>query len=169
MYIGKAYARQCETNTKKTCACQGLDNTYAGASFTFGCSWSMYVDGCKYGKGGMSHVKKYRLSNKENSCETSKEDLEKKEKSLESTFDVMADEVGSLFKNVVPHAFDNMTCRGGQAGACRIGDAEKLGDERPFSGVTAVSDFCAHAHRDVNNVAGGITAVVTLCRFVYFY
>ena len=169
IFTGKAFARQCESNTKKTCACQGLDNTYAGASFTFGCSWSMYVDGCKYGKGGMGHVKKYRLSNKENSCETSKEDLEKKEKSLESTFDVMADEVGSLFKNVVPHAFDNMTCRGGQAGACRIGDAEKLGDERPFSGVTAVSDFCAHAHRDVNNVAGGITAVVTLCRFVYFY
>ena len=72
IFTGKAFARQCESNTKKTCACQGLDNTYAGASFTFGCSWSMYVDGCKYGKGGMGHIKKYRLSNKENSCETTK-------------------------------------------------------------------------------------------------
>ena len=162
--LGRATARQCESNSKKTCACQGLDNNYAGSSFTFGCSWSMYLDGCKYGKSVTGNIRKYKLSNKENFCQTSKEELDKKENNLESTFDIMTDQVGSLFKQIVPNAFDNMTCRGGQAGACRIGDAEKPGNELPFSGVTTVSDFCAHSHRDVNNMDGGLTAVVTLLR-----
>lgn len=153
--LGKAYARQCETNSKKTCACQGTDNTYSGASFTFGCSWCMYYDGCKYGKGGMNKVKKFKLTNNnETSLETDnwrnqtdKGGLGLKERNLENTVNHLADQVGNLFENVVPQAFKNMTCRGGQAEKCRIGDSRKSGDERPFSGVTAVSDFCAHAHR----------------------
>ena len=138
MYIGKANARQCETNTKKTCLCQGTDNTSSGASVTLGCSWCMYYDGCKYGKGGMNEVKKFKLD---------KKGLELEERNLENTVNNLADQVGNLFEAVVPQAFKNMTCRGGQAEKCRIGDSRKSGNERPFSGVTAVSDFCAHAHR----------------------
>ena len=33
-----------------------------------------------------------------------------------------------------------------------------------FSGFTCVCDFCAHAHKDTNNMVGGATAVVTLLR-----
>jgi methylcytosine dioxygenase len=61
--FGNATQRQCEANSKKTCACQGLDEGYGGASFSFGCSWSMYFDGCKYGKGGLNRdTKKFRLT-----------------------------------------------------------------------------------------------------------
>ena len=35
---------------------------------------------------------------------------------------------------------------------------------RIFSGFTCVCDFCAHAHKDTNNMMGGATAVVTLLR-----
>jgi hypothetical protein len=36
------------------------------------------------------------------------------------------------------------------ASDCRIGLLG--GPGRPFSGVTAVSDYCAHAHKDVSNI-----------------
>ena len=39
----------------------------------------------------------------------------------------------------------------GLADDCRVGH----GDSRPYSGATVVCDFCAHAHRDKNNMNGG--------------
>ena len=45
-------------------------------------------------------------------------------------------------------------------GCCGIGS----GPDRPYSGVTAVVDFSAHEHKDVNNMIGGTTAIVTLSK-----
>ncbi len=43
---------------------------------------------------------------------------------------------------------------------CRIG----TGNDRPYSGVTTVVDFCAHAHKDKSNMIGGCTAIITLTK-----
>ena len=145
---GTETERQCGANRKKTCACQGLNMDFSGASYTFGCSWTMYHNICKFCRSFDVH--KFKL--KDDSAEEGLEDV-----CLELT-----NTVGDIYRNLAPASHANMCLFEEVAGNCRIGDERKAG--RPFSGITTVCDFCAHSHKDSNNMVGGATAIVTLLR-----
>ena len=144
--------RKCATNVPNTCACQGMNENSGGASFTFGCSWSMYFNLCKYARSkidSQGNIRKFKLL---------KED---EESTLESHLQYLATVLSPVYERTVPHAFDNMRAVDNIDQHCRIGT--NVG-KRAFSGVTAVCDFCAHAHKDVHNMDGGLTMVLTLTK-----
>lgn len=101
----------------------GLDPESSGASFSFGCSWSMYYNGCKYARS--KTVRKFRLS------------VKSEESEIEEHMNVLATMLSPLYKTLAPKAYDNQCKYENEAPDCRLG----LKAGKPFSGKLKLIHF----------------------------
>ena len=105
--FGTETKRKCRANYKKTCACQGIDLNFNGASYSFGCSWNMYHKICKFCRS--SDVHKFKLTD------------ESAEGGLANICEEVTNSVAPVYKKVAPDSFNNMGLFDVVASDCRIG------------------------------------------------
>ena len=86
------------------------------------------------------------------------------EMDIEDKLQRFATAIAPLYKRMAPEAYANQVAFEEEAIDCRLG----LSAGRPFAGITACVDFCAHSHRDVHDLTNGCTVVrypITIHRF----
>merc|ERR1712142_879895 len=131
-----------------------------GVSYSFGCSWSTYTNGCKF-----------RFSKKTRKFNLGKHDTgEEGGKSIGKLTNKLAEQLVPRFQKVAPGAYQNQAAGEAASPDCCLGEDKKDGAGakakeagvklgRPFTSVTICMDFSAHRHKDSSNMYGGCTVV----------
>ncbi|MPC28769.1 DNA N6-methyl adenine demethylase [Portunus trituberculatus] len=101
---------------------------------------------CKYARS--KTARKFRLTD------------EQEESEIEHKLQTLATVLSPVYEQYAPEAYKNQTAFENDSLECRLG----YNGGRPWAGVTACADFCAHSHKDNHNMNNGCTVVVTLTK-----
>lgn len=82
------------------------------------------------------------------------------ESEIEHKLQTLATVLSPVYEQYAPEAYKNQTAFENDSLECRLG----YNGGRPWAGVTACADFCAHSHKDNHNMNNGCTVVVTLTK-----
>ena len=140
-----------EKSGHKDCPAQG-DPTSGGGSFTFFCTKTPLQNKCKWFNSWATSIRNVKLMQTRQNRNI--------EDTLEQMIVKLAQNTIDSVEKAVPKAFHNMNIFSDVGNMCRI----PTGPKRPYAGCTAVLDYCAHTHRDSNNMASGCTVLVSLVR-----
>ena len=72
----------------------------------------------------------------------------------------LSDIAGKLLQELAPDSFHNMFKHAENAKECQIGPETQI-----FGGVTLVSDYVAHPHKDAADFPLGVIALFSFCNF----
>ena len=73
--------------------------------------------------------------------------------------------LGPITKQLTPDCYDNLTHFEENGDRCRLGNEPG----KPFSSVSIVDDFCAHAHKDHRNFSFGMYSTLLCVSNCYFW
>ena len=79
---------------------------------------------------------------------------------MEQQLQDLSTNLAPVYRRMAPQSFLNQTAMEEDSIECRLGHLPG----RPWTGVTACLDFCAHSHKDFHNMNNGATVVVTLTK-----
>ena len=142
---GIEWPRGCAKNKTKDCNCTG-----EGYSVSFGCQKHKAYPACKWCKSMDANIVQYQLMD----TATSEANAE-----LQSVLEEICTLTVPLQERLLFSSFQNMIAFENES-SCRI----QSGQHQPWTGVSCVSDFCAHSHTNVNNSRHGHTTVYTLTK-----
>lgn len=86
-----------------------MDESSGGASFSFGCSWSMYFNACKFSRSRVQ-PKLFKLS-----------EAKDEERFIEEKLQSLADNAAEKLRVAAPAIYHNQTLLAYKSQACRLG------------------------------------------------